>query len=71
VRRLEAPLLPLADQERYARVFRSMRSLESITSHLKDGAGALAGNLAAGLASGDFLPWGQEPPHEGAPSPPM
>jgi hypothetical protein len=59
VRQLEAPLLPLADQERYAVVFRSMRSLESITGHLKDGAGSLAGNLAAGLTSGDFRPEGQ------------
>lgn len=69
VRQLEAPLLPLADQERYAGVFRGMRSLESVTSHLKDSAGSLAGNLAAGLTSGDFLPGGQPPPDEGAPSP--
>jgi hypothetical protein len=56
VRQLEAPLLPLADQERYARVFRDARSLETITAHLKDGAGSLAGNLTAGLAGGDFRP---------------
>jgi hypothetical protein len=56
VRQLEAPLLPLADQEQYARAFRSMRSLESITGHLKDGAGSLTSNLAAGLTSGDFRP---------------
>jgi hypothetical protein len=56
VRQLEAPLLPLADQERYARVFRSMRSLESVTGHLKDRAGSLAGNLTAGLTRGDFRP---------------
>ena len=56
VRQLEAPLLPLADQERYALAFRSMRSLESITGHLKDRAAHMAGNLTAGLASGDFRP---------------
>jgi hypothetical protein len=54
VRQLEAPLLPLADQERYALAFRSMRSLESITGRLKDTAGSLASNLTAGLTSGDF-----------------
>jgi hypothetical protein len=56
VRQLEAPLLPLADQERYARAFRAMRSLESIAGHLKDQAAFMAGNLTAGLASGDFRP---------------
>jgi hypothetical protein len=56
VRQLEAPLLPLADQERYAWAFRSMRSLESITSNLKDRAAFMASNLAAGLASGDYRP---------------
>ena len=56
VRQLEAPLLPLADQEQYARVFRDVRSLERVAGHLKDRAGALAGNLAAGLAGGDFRP---------------
>ena len=56
VRQLEAPLLPLADQERYAWAFRNMRSLESITGHLKDRAAFMAGNLTAGLASGDFRP---------------
>jgi hypothetical protein len=56
VRRLAVPLLPLADQERYARVFRDMRCLESVTGHLKDGAGSLAASLAGGLASGDFGP---------------
>jgi hypothetical protein len=61
VRQLEAPLLPLADQEPYARAFRNMRSLESITSHLKESAGSLTGNLTAGLTSGDFRP-GQDTP---------
>jgi SAM-dependent methyltransferase len=56
VHQLEAPLLPLADQERYAWAFRDMRSLESITGHLKDGARSLTGNLTAGLTSGDFRP---------------
>ena len=56
VRQLEAPLLPLADQERYARAFRSMRSLESVTGNLKDRAAFMASNLTAGLASGDFRP---------------
>ena len=56
VRQLEAPLLPLADQERYAWAFRNMRSLESITGHLKDSAAFMAGNLTAGLVSGDFRP---------------
>ena len=56
VRQLESPLLPLAEQERYARVFRDMRSLEAITAHLKDSAGSLAGNLTDGLADGDFRP---------------
>ena len=56
VRQLEAPLLPLADQERYARVFRDMRSLEAVTSRLKDQAGSLAGSLTAGLTGGDFRP---------------
>ncbi len=56
VRQLESPLLPLAEQERYARVFRDMRSLEAITAHLKDTAGSLAGNLTGGLAGGDFRP---------------
>jgi SAM-dependent methyltransferase len=54
VRQLEVPVLPLADQERYALAFRDMRSLETITSHLKDNAGSLASNLTAGLTSGDF-----------------
>jgi len=67
VRQLEAPVLPLADQERYARAFRDMRSLESITGHLKDGAGSLAGNLTVGLTSGDFRPGRETSPHEGAP----
>jgi hypothetical protein len=58
VRQLEAPLLPLADQERYARVFRDVRSLETITAHLKDRAGSLAGSLTAGLTGGDFRPEG-------------
>jgi SAM-dependent methyltransferase len=61
VRQLEAPLLPLADQERYARAFRSMRSLESIAGSLKDRAALMASNLTAGLASGDFRP-GRETP---------
>jgi len=69
VRQLEAPLLPLADQERYAWAFRSMRSLESITGHLKDRAGSLTSNLAAGLTSGDFGPGPETSPHEGTPSP--
>jgi hypothetical protein len=56
VRQLEAPLLPLADQERYAWAFRSMRFLESITGSLKNRAAFLASNLTAGLASGDFRP---------------
>jgi hypothetical protein len=56
VRQLEAPLLPLADQERYAWAFRNMRSLESITGSLKDTAASMASNLTAGLASGDFRP---------------
>jgi precorrin-6B methylase 2 len=56
VRSLEAPLLPLADQERYARVFRDARSLEVITGRLEDRARSLAGDLAAGLAGGDFRP---------------
>ena len=56
VRQLAAPLLPLADQDRYARVFRDGRSLEVITAQLKDRAATLAGNLAAGLAGGDFRP---------------
>ncbi len=59
VRQLEAPLLPLADQERYAWAFRDMRSLESIAGHLKDRAGSLTSTLSAGLTSGDFRP-GQE-----------
>ena len=56
VRQLAAPLLPLADQERYARAFRDVRSLETITAHLKDRAGSLAGSLTAGLTGGDFRP---------------
>ena len=56
VRQLAAPLLPLADQERYARVFRDMRSLETITARLNDQAGSLAGRLAAGLTGGEFRP---------------
>ena len=56
VRQLAAPLLPLADQERYAQVFRDARSLETIVGRLKDKAGSLAGNLAVGLAGGDFRP---------------
>jgi hypothetical protein len=62
VRQLEAPLLPLADQERYARAFRDMRSLESIAGHLKDRAGSLTSNLSAGLTSGDFRPGRETPP---------
>ena len=56
VRQLEAPLLPLADQERYAQVFRDVRSLETVTSRINDRAGSLAGSLTAGLTSGDFRP---------------
>ena len=56
VRQLAAPLLPLADQERYAQVFRDIRFLEVITAQLKDGTATLAGNLAAGLGGGDFRP---------------
>jgi hypothetical protein len=56
VRQLEAPLLPLADQERYALVFQDMRCIESVAGHLKNGAGALTDSLAAGLTSGDFRP---------------
>jgi hypothetical protein len=56
VRQLAAPLLPLADQERYARVFRDVRSLETLTARLNDRAGSLAGSLTAGLAAGDFRP---------------
>jgi hypothetical protein len=33
-----------------------MRSLESVTAHLKDSAGSLAASVTAGLASGDFRP---------------
>ena len=54
VRQLAAPLLPLADQERYASVFRDMRSLASVTGHLKESAGSLTSNLSAGLTGGDF-----------------
>ena len=42
--------LTLAEQRR------TMRSLESVTGHLKDKAGSLTSNLAAGLTSGDFRP---------------
>jgi hypothetical protein len=56
VRQLAAPLLPLADQERYARVFRDMRSLEAVAGRLNDQAGSLAGRLTAGLTSGEFRP---------------
>jgi hypothetical protein len=59
VRQLAAPLLPLADQERYAQVFRDVRSLEAITTRLGERKGSLADNLSAGLVSGDFRP-GQE-----------
>jgi SAM-dependent methyltransferase len=69
VRQLEAPLLPLADQERYAWAFRNMRFLESITGHLKDSAGSLTSNLTAGLTSGDFRPGRETAPDEGTPSP--
>jgi hypothetical protein len=68
VRQLEAPLLPLADQERYAQAFRDMRSLESITGHLKDRARSLTGNLTAGLIGGDFRPGREASPHEGTSS---
>jgi hypothetical protein len=61
VRQLAVPLLPLADQERYARVFRDVRSLETITAHLKDRAGSLAGSLTAGLTGGDFRPPPDQP----------
>jgi hypothetical protein len=64
VRQLEAPLLPLADQERYAWAFRKMRSLESITAGLKDRAVFMASNLAAGLASGDFRPGRETSPSQ-------
>jgi len=68
VRQLEAPLLPLADQERYACAFRNMRSLASITSNLKDRAASMASNLTAGLASGDFRPGQDTGPSYGTPS---
>jgi hypothetical protein len=68
VRQLEAPLLPLADQERYAWAFRNMRSLESITGNLKDRAVFMASNLTAGLASGDFRPGRETSPPWGTPS---
>jgi hypothetical protein len=70
VRQLEVPLLPLADQQRYAATFRAVRCLESVTGHLKDGAAAMAGQLTAGLASGDFRPWRGNPgEHAAATSP--
>ena len=56
VRKLAAPLLPLADQERYAQVFRDLRSLETITARLSEREGSLADNLSAGLVGGDFRP---------------
>jgi hypothetical protein len=56
VRQLAAPLLPLADQERYAQVFRDLRRIESAAGHLKSGAESLSGSLVAGLTSGDFRP---------------
>jgi hypothetical protein len=65
VRQLRAPLLPLEDQERYARAFRDMRSLASITGHLKDRAALLTGNLTTGLTSGDFRPGREASAHEG------
>jgi hypothetical protein len=65
VRQLEVPLLPLADQERYARAFRDMRCLESVTGHLKGRAGSLTSNLTAGLTSGDFRPGRETSPLEG------
>jgi hypothetical protein len=68
VRQLEAPLLPLADQERYAWAFRGMRSLESITGDLKDRAVFMASNLTAGLASGDFRPGRETAPPWDTPS---
>jgi hypothetical protein len=67
VRQLEVPLLPLADQGQYARAFRGMRSLERITASLKDRAALLAGNLTAGLASGDFQPGREPSPAAGTP----
>lgn len=69
VRQLKAPLLPLADQERYAWAFRNIRCLESMTAHLKGRVGSLASNLTAGLTSGDFRPGGETSSHEGTPSP--
>lgn len=68
VRQLEAPLPPLADQERYAWAFRNMRSLESITGNLKDRAAFMASNLTSGLASGDFRPGRETSPPSGIPS---
>ena len=56
VRQLAVPLLPLADQERYASMFRGARSLAAITARLKDRGESLAGNLTTGLISGDFRP---------------
>jgi SAM-dependent methyltransferase len=61
VHQLAAPLLPLADQERYAAAFRAMRCLSSVSRGLADGAAGLADNLTKGLAGGDFIP-GQETP---------
>src|SRR5262249_15129725 len=68
VHQLEAPLLPLAHQERYASAFRAMRSLASAARGLQDGAVSLAGNLTAGLASGDFAPGEETSPHQDTPS---
>lgn len=56
VRRLAVPLLPLAEQERYARAFRDARSLVAVTGRLKDSAAFMAGQLTAGLAGGDVRP---------------
>jgi hypothetical protein len=64
VRQLAAPLLPFADQERYAAAFRAMRSLTSVSRGLTDGAASLADNLTAGLANGDFTPDMEASPHQ-------
>ena len=61
VRQLAVPLLPLADQERYAQVFRDVRSLETITARLSEREGSLADNLRAGLVGGDFRPGEHQP----------
>lgn len=55
-RRLRVPLLPMADQVRYGRVFKTLCDMRMAAARAADRATTTAGHLALGLTSGVLLP---------------